>query len=243
MALDVRTLAVTFYGGRHIEPHAHPWGQLIYAAQGVMRVSSADLVWIVPPQRAVWAPPRVRHEIQAKGTLAMRTLYLAPRLARMMSAECQAIEVSPLLRELLLHIVELKMLDGTQPEHRRLIGVLTDQLRATRPASLSIRMPTDRRALAVAQRLERDPSDSAELEQLAQGTGASTRTLQRVFQAETGLRFAQWRQRLRLLHATTLLGTGSTVTQAAHESGYSSTSAFVAAFRKSFRETPMRYCR
>jgi len=31
----VRTLATTFFDGHHLEPHAHAWGQLIFAATGV----------------------------------------------------------------------------------------------------------------------------------------------------------------------------------------------------------------
>lgn len=242
MALEVRTLAATFYDGHHIEPHAHSWGQLIYAERGVMHVSVAGRLWVIPPERAIWAPPRAEHEIRADGYFAMRTVYLAPRLGRLLSKECHAIEVRPLLRELLLHIVQLGMLDGTDPAHRRLIGVLTDQIRDTQRSPLSIRMPTDRRARVVAQRLLRDPADRAELAELAKETGASARTLQRLFQSETGLRFARWRQRLRLLHAITLLSSGSSVTRAGENAGYASTSAFVAAFRKQLGDTPMRYC-
>src|SRR5262245_1126547 len=241
MGLDVRTLAATYFDGHHIEPHSHSWGQLIYAAEGVMRVHANEQVWIVPPARAVWAPPRVTHEIWAQGTFKMRTLYLEPGLTGALPSECRAVEVSAFLRELVLRIVALRMLDDTKPAHGNLIGVLVDELRSTPVLPLSIRMPTDRRALAVARRLQSNPSDRAELTSLASDSGASTRTLQRLFQDETGLRFAEWRQRIRLLHAVTVLGTGASVTQAGEEAGYASTSAFIAAFRKHLGQTPMRY--
>jgi AraC-like DNA-binding protein len=183
----------------------------------------------------------MRHEIWAQGTFAMRTLYLAPRVAGLLSDECHAIEVSPLLRELVLHIVTLSMLDGAKKADRHLIGLLVDLLKTTQRLPLSIRMPTDRRARSVADRLSRNPSDSVELRVLANETGASSRTLQRLFAAETGLRFTQWRQRLRLLHAITLLGSGSSVTDAGYAAGYSTTSAFIAAFRRQLGTTPARY--
>lgn len=243
MALEVRTLAATYYGGYHIEPHTHPWGQLIYAESGVMRVEVADKLWIVPPERAIWAPARMRHEIWAQGTFAMRTLYLAPRLTKLLSAECHAIEVIPLLRELILHTVGCGMLDGAKKPDRNLIGLLLDLLRTTQRLPLSIRMPTDRRARAVAERLYRNPGEPIELDELARETGASARTLQRLFVAETGVRFGQWRQRLRLLHAVTLLGSGSSVTEAGFAAGYGTTSAFIAAFRKQLGSTPTRFSR
>lgn len=239
--LVVRTLATTYYSGYHIEPHVHPWGQLIYASEGVMRVGASDRLWLVPPARALWAPAAERHEIWAQGTFSMRTLYLAPRLAAMLPAQCQAIEVSPLLRELVLHIVGVGALDTGQADHRRLIGVLVDLLLTTEVLPLSVPMPRDRRALAVAERLRADPSDPAEIGALARAAGASSRTLQRLFASETGLRFAEWRRRLRLLHAAALLSTGASVTEAGLDAGYQSTSAFIAAFQRQLGATPLRY--
>lgn len=240
MAPHVRTLAATYYGGHHIAPHAHPWGQLIYADQGVMRVNAGDRLWIVPSTRAIWAPPGSRHEIWAQGAFAMRTLYLAPRLARLLPAECRAIMVGALLRELVLRIIQEGMLDGSDPKQRRLIGVLIDLLLATETLPLSLKMPGDKRARNVAERLQRNPSDGADLEALAKAAGASGRTLQRLFRAETGLNLGEWRRRLRLLHAVTLLDTGSSVTEAGFEAGYQSTSAFVAAFHAVFGFTPLQ---
>lgn len=52
---------------------------------------------------------------------------------------------------------------------------------------------------------------------------------------------AEWRRRLRLLHAVRLLAEGEAVTGAALASGYSSVSAFIAVFRKEFGTTPGRY--
>ena len=109
----VRTLATTFFDGHHIEPHTHAWGQLIYAATGVMRVRAGDRLWLVPPAQAVWAPAGLEHEIWARGDFSMRTLYLEPGLASGLTQHCRAIETSALLRELILHIVGIGMLNST----------------------------------------------------------------------------------------------------------------------------------
>jgi AraC-like DNA-binding protein len=101
-------------------------------------------------------------------------------------------------------------------------------------------MPADKRAVSVAERLQQNPADDADLNALAKHAGASGRTLQRLFRAETGLNLGEWRRRLRLLHAVTVLDTGCSVTEAGFEAGYQSTSAFVAAFRTVFGFTPMQ---
>ena len=240
MAFLVRTLAATFYGGHHVEPHAHAWGQLIYAASGVMRVKAGDRLWLVPPARAVWAPAGLRHEIWARGDFAMRTVYLEPGFARPLAAECRAIEVSPLLRELILHIVSLGMLQDDDPAHRRLAGVLVDLLGAAANLPLSLPLPEDPRAVRAAARLQDLPSDPAPLSSIARDAGASVRTLQRLYLEETGLGFGEWRQRLRLLHAASAIGAGASVTEAGLDAGYASTSAFIAAFRRMFGHTPAR---
>ena len=240
MTFLIRTLAATYYDGHHIEAHAHPWGQLIYAATGVMRVRAGDMLWIVPPARAVWAPAGVRHEIWARGDYAMRTLYIEPGLAERLPAECRAIEVPPLLRELIVHIVRLGMLKSEDPAHRRLAGVAVDELAMAEVLPLSLPLPCDPRALRAAERLREDPAAGIELAELARHAGASARTLQRLFLEETGLRFSEWRQRLRLLHAAGLLGSGASVTSAGLEAGYAGSSAFIAAFRKQFGCTPAR---
>jgi AraC-like DNA-binding protein len=240
LALEVRTLATSYRHGHHIEPHTHRWGQLIYASEGVMRVRAGDRLWLVPPQRALWAPPGVGHEIWAQGPFAMRTLYLSPRLCSLLPPDCEAIDVSPFLRELVLYVVRLGKLDGAKGGDRRLIGVLTDQLASPEVLPLSLSIPKDKRARLVAERLQQNPSDETELAALGRFAGASPRTLQRLFRSETGLRFVEWRRRLRLLHAATLISAGSSVTEAGLEAGYQSTSAFVAAFRTELGCTPAR---
>ena len=236
----VRTLAATYYDGHHIPPHAHPWAQLIYAASGVMRVQAGGVLWLAPPARAVWAPAGVTHEIRARGDFAMRTLYLAPGLTTGLPAACRAIEVSPLLRELILKTVGIGMLRADEPAHRRLAEMTVDELAAAEVLPLALPLPADPRALRVAERLQADPADAAELPALARDAGASARTLQRLFLEETGLGFALWRRRLRLLHAAGLLAAGASVTTAGLDAGYASASAFIAAFKAQFGRTPAR---
>src|SRR6476646_4181532 len=108
----VRGLAVTYRDGHRLDRHTHPWAQLVYAASGTMRVATPAATWLTPPTRAIWVPGGTPHEIEMRGTVAMRTLYLAPAGARPSLAACRAIEVAPLLRELILHIVRIGMLDA-----------------------------------------------------------------------------------------------------------------------------------
>jgi AraC-like DNA-binding protein len=240
MATAIRCLAATYYGGFHIKPHRHHWGQLIYAASGVMRVRAGGTLWIVPPARAVWAPAGAEHEIRALGDFAMRTLYFPVAMTTGLPGECCALDVPPLLRELVLELVERCPVDEADEAGMRLAAVAVDCIARTRSLPLQLPLPRDPRALRLAEALGADPADAASLAELARTAGASARTIQRLFLAETGLPFAQWRQRLRLLHGAAALGVGKSVTEAGLEAGYAGTSAFIAAFRKHFGVTPSR---
>jgi AraC-like DNA-binding protein len=242
-ALLVRTLAVGYASGTTLEHHSHSWAQLVYASEGVMTVQTEDGTWVVPSHRAVWIPAGVGHSIAMSGWVSMRTLYLTQRLVGGLPQRCCVVAVPPLLRQLVLHVVTQGQLRRDVPEHRRLIGFLLDQLRALPAAPLELPFPRDERALRVAVRLRDDPGAAAPIEEIARRAGASRRTLERIFQSETGMSLGRWRQQARLLHAMRLLARGEPVTATALDVGYESVSAFIAAFSNVVGVTPGRYYR
>jgi AraC-like DNA-binding protein len=236
----VRTFPLTLLHDHTLASHVHEWDQLTYATAGVLRVSTADASWVVPPHCAVWIPAGTPHAEQMFAPVSVRTLYLAPRLAGLPRA-CGTVNVSLLLRELILHVSRLGALDRKVPAQARLIGVVLDQLTDMSAVPLQLPLPRDARALRVAELLQREPADDRTVAALARHAGASRRTIERLFVAETAMTVAEWRRRLRLLHAVRRLAEGEPVTAVALESGYSSVSAFIAVFKKAFGETPSRY--
>ena len=186
-------------------------------------------------------PAGVNHDIEMIGAVSVRTLYLRPELRGSLPKHCHVIDVSPLLRELILHTIDIGMLDRNIPSQRRLIGVIVDQLNTVAAVPLKLPMPNDARALRIAEALRESPGDTTSLARLSRKAGASKRTIERLFQSETEMSFGKWRQQLRLLHALRLLALGESVTAAALEVGYDSTSAFIAAFKTVLGTTPGQY--
>jgi AraC-like DNA-binding protein len=227
--------------GLRLERHDHEWGQLTFCLAGVMRVVTDQAVWLSPPTRAIWLPAKVPHGIVMKGEVAARFLYLAPVLARPLPAEPRLLEVAPLLRELILHILTIRTLHPEAPAEARLAALVVDLLLAARPIDLALPLPTDRRARMLAERLQAEPADPAPLAEHARQAGASLRTLQRLFPAETGLTLEAWRQKARLIAAVAALSEGASVTTTALDCGYDSPSAFITAFKRQFGVTPGRY--
>jgi len=85
------------------------------------------------------------------------------------------------------------------------------------------------------------PQDRRGQASLAAAVGVSERTLTRLFRSETGLSFRDWRSRMRFMLALERLDRGESSTSLAHGLGYSSPSAFIAAFRKQFGAPPSAY--
>ena len=227
---------------RHVIPeHYHPEDQLIFASRGVMTVRTRQGIWVVPPLRAVWIPAGIPHSVEMSGPVSMRTLYFHPTLGRDLRQRCFVMNVSSLLKELILHACALSKLSRSIPLQRSLIEVITAQLKGANAMPLQLPRPEDTRAARIVRRLLADPSENQTLNQLSKSCGASKRTIQRIFLTETKMSFARWRQQLRLLHALQLLASGEKVSAAALEAGYNSPSAFISMFRKQLGTTPMAY--
>lgn len=230
-------------GGAHIPRHSHRRGQLIYASVGVIAVTTDAGTWIVPPQQAVWVPAGVAHELSSRGPLALRTVYVDPSRAGALPDACCVVAVRPLLRELILVLMDLPPDYAPDGPEARLVAVLLDELQRLRPAALNLPAPVDRRLREIARALLADPADPRTLAQWAAATGAGARTLARLFVRDTGISFGAWRTRLKMLTAIERLALGQSVTEIAYDLGYASPSAFVARFRRTVGLPPAQYLR
>jgi AraC-like DNA-binding protein len=238
---QVTTLSRDYPAGHIIPLHFHHRDQLVYASRGVMTVRTDVGMWVVPTHRAVWIPAPVPHSITMSGAVSMRTLYLRPRLARSLPRSCCVVNVSPLLRELVIYACALATLNRSTKRQRHVIDLIVDHLETIQTVSLQLPNPTDARALRVAGVLLGNPGEQRTLTQVCKVTGAGRRTVERRFLAETGMTFGKWRQQLRLMQAMRLLAEGAKITHAALEAGYSTPSAFIFMFRKTLGTTPGAY--
>lgn len=237
------TLTHNYPAGHVIPLHFHDRDQLVFASRGVMMVSTGDGAWVVPVYRAVWIPAKTAHTVSMSGCVAMQTLYFRPRLVVTLPRECRVVNVPNLLKELILHACACGSLQRRVAWQGHLIDVILDQLRLIQLAPLRLPIPDDPRAIRVADLLLADPSDRRPLAEISRSSGASGRTIERLFVDATGMTFGKWRQQLRLMQAMRQLGAGAKVTHAALEAGYSTPSAFIAAFRKTLGATPTKYFR
>ena len=223
--------------------HSHPRGQLLYAIKGVMIVHSDAGSWVVPPSRALWMVAGLRHNVIMSGDVEMRTAYIDAGAAPGVPAQTCVINVSPLLRELMVEAVRIPLDRAPSARDERLVGLLIDELSVSSAIALHLPMPADARLKTLCQSLIEQPAATSSVRTWAQALGMGERTLHRLFSRETGMTFARWREQARLLSALRQLAEGRKGIEVAFNCGYASQSAFSAMFRRHFGVSPSGFYR
>lgn len=223
--------------------HSHPRAQLSLVVRGSCQIETAQGTWTIPAGGGVWIPPTIEHAERFTPGTALVTARVAAGLAAHGPPASRTLRVSPLLRALVDRAGRNGALRAHVPEEARLAQVLVDEARTCEEALLHLAAPSDPRALRLARLLEDAPGDRSSLTELASRAGASRRTIERLFVSELGMPLGEWRQRLRLHHALRLLASERPVSAVAHDAGYGSATAFIAAFKRHFGVTPHQYRR
>jgi AraC-like DNA-binding protein len=221
--------------------HQHERNQLTLALRGSLQVETSMGTWTVPPGGAVWVPRGVEHAERLHAGSVLHMLHIHGDLGGNVAAGCRTLAVSPLLREIVLRVGEFGGLDASVAEQARLADVLIDEIRSRKESTLALPAPHDPRALRLARLIDEAPEARVSIADLARRVGTGRRTMERVFMTELGISVGEWRQRLRLHHALRLLAERQSVATVARASGYSSASAFIAAFKRHFGVTPSRW--
>lgn len=219
--------------------HSHGRDQLLYASAGVMSVTTADYNFVIPPQRAIWIPAHVGHEVACRGPVSLRTLYFSSEQPS--PDKCRVIEVTNLLRALIVEAAQLGGFYDCSGRNKCLVDMLNYELRSMPDAPFQVPMPQDPRVMRVCRMILDDPAGHHDLDDLASMAGMARRTFTRTIRAELGMSLAIWRQQVRLMRALTLLSEGQSITSVAFDVGYDSPSAFSAMFQRAFGVPPRQY--
>ena len=253
-------------GDTQVMPHSHPWAQVAISITGVIHLTVSHGTYIVPPSRALWIPAGVEHAVTMVEHADLRTLYFyqpqgwcgpqvlgdtnhnnhnSPRTQPADWRQCRVLEVSDLLRALVREMPTAPddgpaLTAAEQLREQHLSALIADELARAAVVKLGVDMPHDKRLRHLCEAVLADPTRHDTLADWAQDTGASPRTVARLFRAELGSTFTQWRQQVILAKAVSLAAGRMPMGQIAAELGYSP-SAFSAMVRKSVGQSPGRF--
>lgn len=239
-------ILVDEYPPRFVDPpHSHRRAQLLYACSGVISLITDDATFTIPPQRAVWIPPGVVHEAHTRSAVSLRTLYVDAPPEKRMPPVCRVLEVSNLLRELILAAAQLPVEYETTTREGRIMDLILDELaesaRSAPLLELQTPMPRDPRLARICRHILQEPDAPDSIDDYADEIGMARRTFTRTFRRETGVSFSAWRLHVRLTGALSRITTGASITEVAFEVGYNSPSAFTAMFKRAFGVPPTHY--
>lgn len=234
-------LAHDYHHGEGEDWHSHHCAQLLHTLSGVVRVETHKGYWIVPPSRGVWLPAGTRHRLQMTGEVAARILFVDPLARADLPAICQVVQISPLLRELILRSFSLPADYTAGSMAERIYELILDEIRTM--ATLPFHLPEAKseHLLALCHKIQAEPGRVWSTAEAAREVSMSERTLLRHFRQQTGLAFGEWVRRAKLLEALSRLALGQPVLRVALDLGYESHSAFSAMFRRILGVAPSDY--
>jgi len=236
----VSALAYDYAANDHVPVHEHTKDQLIYAIEGTMTLATREGRWVLLPTRALWVPAKARHSIRMKGPVRMRTLFFDHTVAPP-AATCAAISVSPLLRELIISMLQETPNYSDTSRGAQIAALICSELHLWQTLPLSLPWPREPRLRKVCDAMQRKPTLSGDMEYWASRMSMSSRTLARLFRAETGMSFGDWKSQLLLLEAQIRLAQGQSSSRIANALGYASHAAFSAMFRKAMGISPSEH--
>ncbi|MFD4776639.1 AraC family transcriptional regulator [Streptomyces sp. NPDC058427] len=239
--VDIAVLPIgTDYPPGHVlDWHEHRRAQFLYGATGVMNVDTAEGSWTVPPERAVLIPAATRHRVRMLG-VSTRSLYIEPEAVPWWPVACTVVDVSGLLRELLLTAVEFGADYSLSGREGAVAALLLYEIAERAPLPFHVGIPASAELASLCRAYLAAPDARVTNAEWAAGTAMSERAFTRLFRAETGDSPAVWRARARLLAAVPMLRTAS-VSEVGGRLGYASPASFTAAFTRTFGLPPSRF--
>lgn len=229
------------------EWHQHRFHQLLYAAEGTMRLVTKEASWVLPPRRAAWIPSETEHRVQSDRGISLRTVYVEPGLVRPEPArKIQVFDVTPLARELIAEAMRFGPRSERGPLADPLFETLVTLCAELSVTQLSVQLPAARtpELLHVMERIQERLREPLTLSMIANDVGASVRTLERRFQEETGGGFRDFLRLARMRRALELLSEPSArIKNVAFAVGFSSEAAFTRAFSEIVGERPTDFQR
>lgn len=227
--------------GHVIPPHRHRRSQLLYGATGVLMVRTEQGRWAVPPERAVWVPGGVVHDVRLAGPASVRSVYIEPGAAPDMPTDCRVVGVSALMRSLLMEAVELPLDYNINGRDGALMTLILHEIARMPVLPLNLPLPGHAALAARCLRFLDGPTPHDTIDDWCDALGMSRRAFTRLFRAETGLSLSAWRQQACLFAALPRLAAGEAVTGVALDLGYDSAAAFTTMFKRLLGAPPSRY--
>jgi len=234
----VTVLHQSFRCGAKTRWHSHRRTELVHASGGLLVLHAETGTWTVPAGHALLIPADLPHELAAYGCCEMRAAFLTDEvLGEAVPRSCRVIAVSELLDVALRALASGPLLYDPAGRGGHLAALIVEEIVGAAEIHVALPMPQAPRLRKLARDMVQKPALGLDLDGWAEQVGVSRSTFTRRFRSETGLSFAEWRRRLRILHTLTLQADGMPLREAARSAGYRSANALRDMMRRTLATT------
>lgn len=232
--------------GSIIPPHTHNRAQLLYASKGEIRVHTAENIWLIPPQCALWIPAFVEHSVTSLSNVRLSTALVEQNAAKILGDQCFLVRMTNLLKELVLRLNRFDEMQQngilySEDLQKSLQLLIFEEIKQSPTFPIEIPWPKDKRLVLICEQLIKYPKHCKDLNTWSNIIGTSSRTLIRLFKKETGLSYRGWIQQMHIVLALSQLAKGKAISDIATSLGYTSTSAFSAMFKRHLGYSPQNF--
>src|SRR5690606_33921709 len=120
----------------------HDAGQIKYALSGIMVISSTEGHWVVPPTRALWLAPGVRHRVRMLGKVRLRSVFVNPEFSHGLPEKSCMLPVSSLFREVIAVLAGASYTSMPGRRIKLLMNLLLEEV--NQELALPLYLPTPR---------------------------------------------------------------------------------------------------
>lgn len=217
---------------------------LLYAAKGTMRLQTGGKAWTLPPARAALIAAGAPITLDIATTITCCSALFLPGPYAAPAEHLRVLDMSPLARELILACRPYGPDKALDADGRLLFDTLymLAGRAAAQPSAMWMPVGQSDTVQSALHLTEARMAEEISFRDIAAEVGTTERTLARRFQDEIGMPWRDCLRRLRMIRAVEALADPTRqVTQIAMDVGYSSSSAFNAAFLKFVGQTPSAF--
>ncbi len=237
----VVAIANDFAEGHVMPPHSHARAQLVYGASGVMLVGTGQGRWVVPPDRAVWIPGGMVHDLRMMTAVSTVTIWVDRAASVPLPADCRVVGLSPLMRSLLIEAIDMPPEYDRHSRDGLVMSLILHELNRLPALPLCLPFPKHDALARRCRSFLQEPQPHDTIDDWSAALNMSRRTFTRLFRKETGLSFSAWRQQACLFAAMPRLAADQPITSIALDLGYDSPAAFTTMFKRLLGVPPSHY--
>ncbi|KAF1025505.1 MAG: HTH-type transcriptional regulator NimR [Acinetobacter bereziniae] len=171
------------YTHGHVEDwHSHDRIQLIHTLTGVIRVQTTEGTWVTPPGRGVWIPAYKLHALHISGDVQAYGVFIAPHARDQLVNQCRVVAISPLLKELIRHAMQVQSPIQAYSREHRLLELILDEVELLHVLPFNLPEPQNIKLKKLCDTIKNDLAQEWSLAHAAAFLHISPKTLTRHFQ-------------------------------------------------------------